>query len=169
MKILYAPWREDYTTSTAPGPQGQEGISEKECVFCTQLHLDNEQVFILKRCKSSYIMLNRYPYNAGHLLILPFSHTAHLEDLPLESRNELIHLATESTIILKKELKAQGVNIGLNLGKAAGAGIPAHLHMHILPRWQGDTNFLPTLAETKQVSTDLSKLYKTLRPFFEKI
>ncbi len=162
MKILYAPWRDEYT--------GQEEVPEEGCVFCIQLtHNTDEKYFILGRYKTMFIMLNRYPYNGGHILILPLEHIAHLEDLSQESQQELIYLISKSTSILKKELQAPGINVGMNLGKAAGAGIPSHLHAHVLPRWTGDTNFLPTLGNVKQVSRNLETIYHQLRPIFQKI
>ncbi len=170
MNILYAPWREEYTNATAHGPKGQEGVGPENCVFCPRFSQTNdEENFILARYQYTCIMLNRYPYNSGHLLILPFEHNGALEDLSIETQKELIQLISHSTVILKKELKAQGINVGINLGKAAGAGIPSHLHVHVLPRWFGDTNFLPTLSETKQVSSDLGKLYKDLSPKFKNL
>ena len=160
MDILYAPWREEYALKA----DGNQITPKEECVFCIQLAQDkDEEFFILGRYTYHCIMLNRYPYNSGHLLILPFEHIANLEELSLKSQQELMHLMNACTKLVKSELKAQGVNIGINLGKAAGAGIPGHLHAHVLPRWQGDTNFLPTLAQVKQVSTDLNKLYTRLR------
>ena len=111
-------------------------------------------------------MLNRFPYNAGHLLILPYKHVADLNDLPAEAQHELIELTAKSIDVLKKELGAQGINIGMNLGKIGGAGIPAHIHQHVLPRWQGDTNFLPILTETKAISFDLREIYNKLKEAF---
>lgn len=114
-------------------------------------------------------MMNRYPYNAGHLLILPLKHTAALSDLTPAARAQLMELTHHCTEILKKVLDAHGVNIGMNLGKAAGAGLPSHLHMHVLPRWRGDTNFLPLLADVKPVSADLQQLFNKLKPYVKKI
>ncbi len=168
MNILYAPWRNEYTTSTANTKN--ENLAQDQCVFCSQLAENNDlQYFILKRFTYSYIMLNLYPYNAGHLLILPFAHQPELSNLPKDARTELIELTTHSNIILKETLGAQGINMGYNIGKAAGAGIPSHLHFHVLPRWIGDTNFLPTLTQTKQISFDLKEIYQKLKPRFEEI
>ena len=165
MKQLYAPWREQYSSSIAA--QGEQAHS---CGFCREFdeHSDDKH-FILKRFKHMIVMLNLYPYNAGHLLILPIAHLAHLEELPQEARYELIELTAHSTTIVKKVLGCHGINIGMNLGKAAGAGIPSHLHLHVLPRFTGDTNFLPVLADTKQISFDLKKMYERLKPSFEAI
>ncbi len=162
MKNLYCPWRSSY--SSDDGRSKQEDATSDECVFCAQIkaHEDPKHL-ILKRFKHHIVMLNKYPYNAGHLLILPLEHYADLSQLSPEAQHELIELTTRCSTLLKKELHAHGINIGMNLGKAAGAGIPSHLHMHILPRFQGDTNFMPTIAETKNVSFDLHKLYEQLR------
>lgn len=168
MKKLYAPWRSQYTTRvTEPKDSGS---SEQDCVFCQQIKADDdEKHFILGRFGQIIVMLNLYPYNAGHILLLTHQHHAHLEDLNQNDRSELMELATHSGTILKNVLNAQGINIGLNIGKAAGAGMPSHLHLHILPRWIGDTNFLPLLADTKQISTDLHEIYALLRPHFQKL
>lgn len=166
MDHLYAPWRKKYVQKI----QDSMNTENKICVFCNQLACDDDATyFILGRYTHHAIIMNLYPYNAGHLLIVPFAHVQSLEELSTEARTELIALANESICILKKELNAHGINMGLNLGKAAGAGIPEHLHMHILPRWVGDTNFLPLLAETKQISIDLHEIYKKLQPAFKKL
>ncbi len=165
MKILYAPWREDYTTSSARSTDNKES-----CVFCDQLRdQDDEKHFIVTRFKHCYVVLNRYPYNGGHLLVLPLEHTQKLSALSSEARTELMEVVTHCSTILEKELNAQGINIGLNQGKAAGAGLPSHLHFHVLPRWAGDTNFLPTLAQTKTVSVSLEDLYNKLKPHLDKL
>jgi len=168
MKHLYAPWRDDYTSSTARTKN--KDCPENECVFCCQLKENNDDKhFILKRFEHNVIMLNLYPYNAGHVLLLPLQHLGTLQKLTKQARAELIELSNSSSEILQKELGAQGFNIGLNIGKAAGAGIPAHLHMHVLPRWLGDTNFLPTIGQTKQISFDLEKMYQKLKVHFKNL
>jgi len=168
MKHLFAPWREEYSKSIERTKLA--GTPEEECVFCAIFKEHNDaQNFILRRFPSMVIMLNRYPYNAGHIMILPTHHVASLSSLGKESRLELMELTNASIEIIKTELACDGVNVGLNLGKAAGAGIPSHLHMHILPRYFGDTNFLPTLADTKQISFDLNKIYARLKPAFDTI
>ena len=165
MKKLFAPWRNNYTTGTAHNTDGTE--TKDQCVFCTQLQENNDAThFIIRRFVYSAVILNLYPYNAGHLLIIPFEHKGRLHDFSKKARAELMELTTHSTTILTKTLKAPGINVGLNLGKSAGAGIPAHLHMHVLPRWLGDTNFMPTIGQTKIISTDLEEIYKKLKPPF---
>ena len=170
MKILYAPWREKYTTGSARESKGTDGVGQKDCIFCEQLKQKKDaENFILGRYKHSYIVLNRYPYNGGHLLILPLEHKAKLEELSHDARTELMDLISASSHILEEELQTQGINVGLNMGKAAGAGLPSHLHFHALPRWIGDTNFLPTIGEVKIISTDLKSIYSKLKPHFEKL
>lgn len=169
MKHLYAPWRKKYVNDVVRGKR--EDSPENECVFCSHATEPEKDVenLVLARTKHHLIMLNLYPYNAGHLLISSLEHKKSLEDLSKESRAELIELATKSTDVVKKVLNAEGVNVGLNMGKAAGAGIPGHIHMHILPRWLGDTNFLPLLTDTKQISLDLHEMFKKLKPHFQSL
>lgn len=168
MKKLYAPWRSSYTTDTTRGKH--DDSTSEDCAFCTKFKTqDDEKSYILARFEHHAVLLNLYPYNAGHLLIIPYEHAKNLDDLSTESQRELMELLTHSINILKTTLKAEGVNVGLNLGKASGAGIPSHLHWHVLPRWHGDTNFLPLLADTKVVSYDLSVMYKQLVEPFQKI
>lgn len=168
MKNLYAPWRGDYTTNTVH--TNHKSPDKKDCVFCIQLAENNdEKHFIIKRFDHNFIMLNLYPYNAGHLLIIPHEHKATLADLTQQARTELIELATHAQSILQKKSNADGINIGANIGKAARAGVPYHFHMHVLPRWHGDTNFLPTLTTTKTLSLDLGTVYRRLKNAFEKI
>lgn len=166
MKKLFAPWRSGYTVDTANHTTGTE--TKDECPFCAQFAENNDQkYFVLKRGTHWGIMLNRYPYNAGHLLITALTHTATLQDLSPEARAELIELTMHSSRIIQDVLQPGGMNIGLNLGKIAGAGLPAHIHLHILPRWLGDTNFVPVFGETKVISFDLTQIYHQLKPHFE--
>jgi ATP adenylyltransferase len=167
MDRLYAPWRSTYSASVDNGKQ--EHASADQCVFCMHAgtpEKDNQN-FILRRFEHTFIMLNLYPYNAGHLMVLPYMHTGKLQELSLAARTELMELTSASTHIVQEVLGAHGVNIGMNIGKAAGAGIPSHIHMHVLPRWTGDTNFLPTLSDAKQISFDLTEIYSQLKPSFD--
>jgi ATP adenylyltransferase len=107
-------------------------------------------------------MMNLYPYNAGHLLILPYRHIAQISDMSVEERAEFFEVVSHAVTIVTKVVDAHGANVGMNLGKAAGAGIPDHLHLHIVPRWVGDSNFLPVIGKTKQISVDLFALYGRL-------
>jgi len=168
MKFLYVPWRSKYVKEK--GEMKSENATKSECVFCLKFsELADDSNFILARFKYHAVILNLYPYNTGHLMIVPFAHVKKLNELNLEARVELIELTNESINILEEQLKCDGINFGANLGKAAGAGIPAHLHNHIIPRWQGDTNFLPIIANVKIISFDLNKIYKDLKPKFEEL
>lgn len=160
MKNLYAPWRESYAEKV-------DKKSNTVCVFCDHAKENHdEQNFILGRYEHGYVMLNLYPYNAGHLLVVPYAHVASLEQLDAQVRQELMELVSKCCEIVTKVLEAQGINVGINVGKAAGAGIPDHLHIHVLPRWQHDTNFMPLLAQTKHISFDLKKIFQELKPHF---
>lgn len=165
MKNLYAPWRSPYSSSDEI--HKDECVSSTDCVFCDIIKQNNDaQNFILKRSDHCVVILNKYPYNAGHLLVIPLEHVKKLNDLSQQALNEIMGVVTLATSIVEKELKSEGINIGLNLGSASGAGIPSHLHWHILPRWNGDTNFLPALANTKVISFDLKQMYELLSPHF---
>lgn len=165
MKTLHCPWREQYS-KTVTGTK-REHITPDDCAFCTKFaDSDDDTNLIVKRFKHCAVLMNLYPYNAGHLLVIPFKHVACLSELSEDARNELMQATTLSIDILKQALDAQGINVGLNLGRAAGAGIPSHLHMHVLPRWVGDTNFMPLLAKTKTVSFDMQDMFKKINDAF---
>ena len=169
MDRLYAPWRSAYAGTTVRAKE--EDASAQECIFCahTKEPERDEERFILRRFTHTFVMLNLYPYNAGHLLVVPVAHEPQLDGLSHEARTELMELTMHSATIGRDLLEAHGVNIGMNLGKAAGAGIPSHLHQHVLPRWAGDTNYLPLLAGTKQISFDLREMYERLRAAFDQV
>jgi len=152
--ILYAPWRDEYITS-----KKIEG-----CVFCyISKHIDSDRdLYVLYRDDKCFVVMNRYPYTPSHFMIIPHSHTDKLEELDSEVWLHISALAQKGVRLLKEGLGAQGVNIGMNLGKAAGAGIAEHIHMHILPRWIGDTNFITTIGETRVYSTDFQKRYEEI-------
>ena len=150
MESLFAPWRANYIKGVRKPNDKDNG-----CVFCIEDSKDNQ--LVLGRYKHCNIIMNLYPYSAGHLLITPKRHVSDLSDLTEEELNQLMLLTKETTRILKEKINAQGVNIGMNLGKASGAGIPEHLHMHAIPRWMGDTGFLCSVADTRVVSIDLKE------------
>lgn len=169
MNYLYAPWRGNYITKKA-NQDAANTEAEDICVFCLKLSENNDaQNFILKRFEHNAIILNLFPYNAGHLMVIPLEHKKRPLELGMQARQEFMELTTKSIMILEEDLKAEGINVGLNLGKAAGAGVPGHLHMHIIPRWAGDTNFMPVIAQTKPISLDLNLVYQDLKPLFDKI
>jgi ATP adenylyltransferase len=160
MKKLWAPWRADYIMSNA-------SCRQNRCLFCSlkSSRADRENL-ILYRGKTALVVMNRFPYNNGHLMVAPLRHTARLESLKPEEGAELLHLLQQCIRVLKKEYRPQGFNLGANLGAVAGAGVASHLHFHIVPRWQGDTNFMPVLSETKVVSEHLLTSYDRLHPHF---
>ena len=154
---LWAPWRMEYIG----GPRS-EG-----CLLCdlAREHRDRESL-ILHRGPRTYVVMNRYPYNNGHLMIVPYRHCADLGQLSTEDSLELMHETQRATRILHRVFGAEGFNVGMNLGHVAGAGIAVHLHMHVVPRWAGDTNFMPVLADTKVMPDYLEATYEKLVPFF---
>jgi len=169
MKTLYAPWREPYVVDIAHDKR-KEVVDENNCLFCETLKADNdEETQILGRYAHNFIIMNKFPYNAGHILVLPYKHTELLHELDYATTTEMMELAKQASIIIQGELKNEGTNIGINIGRAAGAGIPAHVHLHVLPRWRGDTNFLPVLADVKLVSADMERMYHTFLPYFKKL
>ncbi len=158
MKNLYAPWRESFIEQLDTDKK-----KAKKCLFCQKPpEKDDANNFILDRAKHCYVMLNLYPYNAGHLMVIPYRHCKDLDLLEEHERLDLMNATAKATKILKETLTPDGFNLGVNLGKGAGAGIPGHLHIHVVPRWNGDTNFMPILADTKHISFDLAKLYQKL-------
>ena len=157
--ILYAPWRNEYVTN-----KKIEG-----CVFC-HISFNSKKdatLHVLYRDEHCFIVMNRYPYTPGHFMIIPHSHTDKLEDLDPDVWLHMSLLAQKSVSILKDTLNAQGVNIGMNLGKAGGAGIAEHIHMHLVPRWERDTNFITSIADTRVHSSDFNEIYKKLKASIE--
>lgn len=168
MKKLFAPWRSSYAEDVSD--KKTEFANANECIFCQQLEAnEDEKYLIIKRFEHCALVMNKYPYNAGHVLLLPYVHIGVLEKLTPIVRADMMEALNTSTTVLHKALKPDGMNIGINLGKAGGAGIPSHLHIHLLPRWESDTNFMPTIAETKVISFDLNDIYKKLVTEFKKI
>ena len=154
MEYLWAPWRIEYLQRAA----------ETGCILCQKPAEDNDEAnLILYRGQHSFVILNAFPYNPGHLMVAPYRHIADLQHFTDEEARELFDIVKKSLELLKEVMKPVGFNIGLNVGKAAGAGIAKHLHTHIVPRWQGDTNFMPVLSDTKVISEALSGTYKKLR------
>lgn len=144
-----------------------KGDRPKGCIFCKDSIRDNE--FVLHEEKYSFVMMNKYPYINGHLLIAPFRHVSNLEDLTSDENQEIFEFLSISVNILKEAIKSEGFNIGINLGKVAGAGIDDHIHVHVVPRWNGDTNFMTVLGETRVIPEDIRKTRDVLLPYFDKL
>jgi len=160
MQQLWAPWRINYIREQ----------KEKGCIFCSkQKSTDDKNSLILSRGDHSFVLMNLYPYNNAHLLISPYEHVETTDKLDLETLNEIIWFANESMIIMKENLKADGYNFGANIGSAGGAGIVDHIHFHVVPRWNGDTNFMPVISETKVQVQGLQETYDELKIHFDKI
>ncbi len=159
MDYLWSPWRYRYVT-TARGD---------ECIFCRAAAsaADDEQNLVVHRGRHNFVLLNRYPYTSGHLMIAPYQHVASLEGAGSETLAELILLAQESERHLREIYKPQGLNLGMNLGESAGAGIADHIHLHVLPRWSGDTSFITTVSETRVLPEDLAVTYEKLSRAFK--
>ena len=161
MKRLWAPWRITYI---------REIEKIEGCIFCTKpAENQDDKTYILYRGDYTFILLNIFPYNTGHLMVAPYRHIANLEDLTPEEQQELLHLTTISVQALKRAFQPEGFNLGINLGRAAGAGFDQHLHMHIVPRWTGDTNFMPVIGDTKVIPEGLEETYKRLKPIIHEL
>ncbi len=160
MNRLWAPWRMDYIRTP----------KEDGCVFCNkhQSTKDRENL-LLFRGEESFVLMNLYPYSNGHLMISPYKHTSNTNDISSIGNQEIMFLTNKSMEIIKNTMGADGFNIGANLGKAAGAGIEEHLHFHIVPRWIGDTNFMPVVGNTKVMVEGLQETWDSMKPQFDLI
>ncbi len=158
MQNLWAPWRIEYIL----------GKRESYCIFCPEGdgHSDEERL-ILYRGDLTMVVMNRFPYNNGHLLVAPWRHVSRLDELNEDEMLDLMRMVTKCTLVLKKLMRPDGFNVGLNLGTVAGAGIEAHLHYHVVPRWQGDTNFLTVFADIRSIPEHLKQSYAKLAPYFK--
>jgi len=137
------------------------------CFFCQKLAAgDDEAVYVLVRDEAAFVILNAFPYNPGHLMVAPIRHVGELEELTSEELADASALLQRSIRALKEASAPDGFNIGMNLGRVAGAGVPGHLHWHVVPRWNGDTNFMPVIADTKVLPEALAQTYARLNPFF---
>jgi ATP adenylyltransferase len=146
-----------------------ERLDEPGCIFCNKIaENDDERNLILKRAGKVFVILNLYPYNSGHLMVVPYEHAGSLSDLGADALGELMQETAASVDALREAFCPDGFNIGMNLGKAAGAGVRDHVHVHIVPRWTGDTNFMSVLGETKVLPDTPQGTYERLRDFFRK-
>jgi ATP adenylyltransferase len=161
VKLLWAPWRSSYIKESNKS-------ESNACVFCVkaQDNKDRENL-ILKRGLNSFVIMNIYPYNPGHIMIVPYIHTGSIEKVNNNTFLEMKGFLDLTIKTLEKQLKTQGFNIGFNIGRIAGAGIENHVHMHIVPRWSGDTNFMPVLGETRVISMNIFELYDELYEYYK--
>ena len=155
MDYLWTPWRYSYIAS---------GVKDGKCIFCAaaEAHEDDRSLIVL-RAKKNFVILNRYPYTSGHVMVVPYAHQASLAALDQETLGEMMLLAQRLQRALETLYHPQGYNLGMNIGAAAGAGIADHLHLHVLPRWVGDTNFMTTVGETRVQPEELATTYERLR------
>lgn len=162
MEIKWTPWRGTYIKGSAEQAAG--------CVLCAAAAAeDDREKLVLYRGQHVLVMMNLYPYNPGHLMIVPYAHTADFAGLDPETAGEIMRLSQHSTAILQAEMKPHGFNLGMNLGRVSGAGIDQHLHLHIVPRWNGDTNFMPVIGGVKLIPEALDDTYAALRPAFDRL
>lgn len=158
MKTLWAPWRMTYL----------EEPPSTACFFCAALASnDDRSHLVLARPPDAIVLLNKYPYGSGHLMVAPRAHVGRPEELPHEAYDALMEAVRRAAVALRAAFTPEGMNIGMNVGRAAGAGVVDHCHWHLLPRWNGDTNFMPLLAEVKVMSEHLGATYERLRPHFD--
>lgn len=158
---LWAPWRMEYIL----GPK-----DHGSCVFCgveSASPAERQSRLVVCTGERAFVMMNRYPFAPGHLLVMPYRHVDSPEKLSPEEHDDLFRLVRDASVRLRKAVRAEGLNIGCNLGAVAGAGVAAHLHVHIVPRWSGDTNFMPVIADTRVVSQALHETRDHLTPYFE--
>jgi ATP adenylyltransferase len=157
LKRIYAPWRAAYLESERTG----------DCLFCTvpKKH-DDEKNWILYRGDHCFVVINIYPYSNGHVMVVCNRHVEYFSDLSEEERGEVVTVMARGERAILDAYKPGGINVGVNLGRSAGAGILGHLHIHLVPRWHGDTNFMTAVGETRVISEDLADTYKRLKPYF---
>jgi len=159
MNYLWSPWRMEYI---------ENNNKEAGCVFCNALaKTDGAENLIAFRGEYSFVILNRYPYTSGHLMVIPFAHKPNLEELDSTTRAEMMELTSRCTTVLKHIYNPQGFNVGVNIGEAAGAGVAVHVHIHIVPRWKGDTNFMSSVGETRVLPEALDATYQRVKAAFD--
>ena len=160
LERLWTPWRLAYVSG---------GGESSGCVFCTAVDDENAAPLLLFRGTTCFVILNLFPYNNGHLMVVPKRHVGSLADTSDEERVELMELTRVAEIALTEAYGPHGLNMGINLGKPAGAGVPGHLHMHVVPRWNGDTNFMTVVGQTRVLPEELPSTGNKLRPIFERL
>jgi ATP adenylyltransferase len=151
-----------------PYLRGDEPLPD-DCLFCIKPQEPDQEAHIVHRGELCYVILNRFPYNNGHLMVVPYAHVASLEDLEAETGAELLALTQLSLQVLREAYEPEGFNVGANVGAAAGAGIEHHFHMHVVPRWAGDTNYMSTIGRTRVIPEWMDQVYGQLRPLFKQM
>jgi len=161
MDYLWSPWRMKYI---------MEKEKSTECVFCDALSQQkDEDYLILHRGKNAFIMLNRFPYTSGHLMVLPNNHVPSYENLDQDTRSEIMELLNLVTHVVRATYHPQGFNVGVNIGEDAGAGIAPHVHFHLVPRWRGDTNFMPVTANTRVLPEEVEESYRRIKQVWDRL
>ena len=160
MEYISAPWRAEYVKRV---------FKMKGCVFCQALKEDAGNALVLHKAEHNFILLNKYPYTPGHLMIAPKEHLDSIEKASKHSTDEMMDLLKKALKILRDRYNPQGFNTGMNIGRSAGAGVAEHFHLHVIPRWTGDSNFMPLVGKTRVVIEDLKATYNALLPLFENI
>jgi ATP adenylyltransferase len=155
MKKIWAPWRMEYIAS-------EKQPEKDKCFLCLEADNDDEAL-VLVRKPAAFVIMNRYPYSNGHLMVAPNRHVGKIEELTDSELLEMMGLVRTVSVVLREEMSIDGLNVGINMGKAAGAGLEEHLHIHVVPRWFGDTNFMPVVGETKVISEHLYETYRKLK------
>jgi ATP adenylyltransferase len=156
---LWAPWRLEYL----------KGEKSSDCIFCSKPALPDDEAFIVHRGTSCYVVLNAFPYTNGHVMVAPFEHVGDLRRLQADASAELMALTQRSLAAIERVYGAEGFNVGMNLGDVAGAGFAGHVHMHVVPRWKGDTNFMPVVGDTRVMPEALPDSWSKLRAAFEEV
>lgn len=160
MKNLYAPWRIDYILGPKPDT----------CVFCLpESTVEDEARFVLHRAEYCFVIMNIYPYSNAHLMVTPYRHVSNITELTPAESHEVMDYVQKSAFILEQAFNPHGINIGINIGEAAGAGIREHLHVHLVPRWNGDHSFMAILSETNVIPEHLRSTFERLKPFFNNL
>ena len=161
MNHIWSPWRMDYIMNHDRAV---------ECVFCRAARQKaGPENLVVYRAQESFVILNRYPYTSGHVMVVPFVHVASLDELSNQARAEMMELAAQSVTLLREAYQPQGFNIGVNMGEAAGAGIADHIHLHVVPRWMGDTNFMSSVGQTRVLPGSIDESYQRIRQEWEKM
>lgn len=162
MDFLWSPWRLDYVTNVG-------SKQEDECVFCAAVKPNHLSPLLIFQTEAVFAILNKFPYNNGHLMIVPKRHIRAVTEATRHEQHELIELVSMAEMALTEAYRPNGINIGINMGRSAGAGVPGHLHIHLVPRWDGDTNFMSVVGSTRVVPEEPARSVERLRPVFERL